>query len=422
MILKKLNISNFKMFEHLELIFEPGFNLILGDNGVGKTTVLEAASVALSGFFIGMEDVTARNIYKSDVRYQIIKDSNGTPNKSYSSPIEVSGTLEYNGTEYTWSRARKDATGESRTTFFPKDIKQVVQKLVNGTEEKLWPLISYQSASRHWIAARSNAYEKKRKLLHDRRCGYLGCLDRTVNMQTIYDWCGIMEWSSVRKHHIPENYVMFGDIISKFMSKMNDGIVSGVFYHPNVEKLIYTENDEFKEIEDLSAGYQSVLNMVIDLAYRLAILNPDAGRDICNAEGIVLIDEIDSNLHPKWQWRIVDALIETFPNIQFIAATHSPIIVSSCKNANIISIDGEQGVQYMEGSYAFSVNEILKDMLGHYMRPEKVERLIEKFEEHMDKDEYADAKKALTELIALLGEEHPEAIALKSEYAIEAGE
>ena len=100
MILRELRISNFKMFEDMELIFEPGFNLILGDNGVGKTTILEAAAVALSGFFIGMEDVSARNIYKDDVRYQIIKDSNGTPNKSYSGPTEISCELEYNGNRY----------------------------------------------------------------------------------------------------------------------------------------------------------------------------------------------------------------------------------------------------------------------------------------------------------------------------------
>ena len=382
MDLKKLTISNFKMFERLELFFEPGFNLILGDNGVGKTTILEAASVALSGFFAGMEDVSVRGIYKNEVRYQILKDSNGTPNKSYCRQAEISSIIVYGGIEYPWVRARKDATGSSKTTIVPKDIMRVSQKLVNDMDGRPWPAISYQSASRHWVLARSDANEKRRKQLHDRRCGYLGCLDQAVNMQSIYEWCKQMEWIYLSKGRKPENYVVFGEIISKFMSIMNDGMVSGVFFHPNVEKLLYMENDEYKEIEDLSAGYQSILNVVIDLAYRMAILNPDAGRNIPNAEGIVLIDEIDSNLHPKWQWRIVDALMETFPNVQFIAATHSPIIVSSCKNGHIMSIDWQQNIQYITGSYAFSVNEILKDMLGYYMRPEKVERLIEKFEGH----------------------------------------
>lgn len=420
MLLKKLSISNFKMFEQLDLQFEQGFNLLLGDNGVGKTTILEAASVAIAGFLIGMEDVPTRNILKPDVRYQNIKDSNGTPNRIYGSePTQVTSVLHYNGTDYEWTRAKKDATAGTRTTITPKEILNVSQRLVNSTNDKLWPLISYQSASRHWVLARSDAHEKKRKQLHDRRCGYLGCLNTASNLISIYDWCKQMEWGSFKSKKVAINYEKFGEMISKFMSIMNDGIVSEVFFHPYLEKLLYMEDGEYKEIEDLSAGYQSVLNLVIDLAYRMAILNPDAGDKTSNAEGIVLIDEIDSNLHPKWQWRIVEALTETFPNVQFIAATHSPIIVSSCKNANIISIDKKE-VQYIESSYAFSVNEILKDMLGYYMRPEKVENLIEEFEKYMDRDAYDEAKVALIQLVDMLGEEHPKVIALKSEFEIEA--
>lgn len=423
MILKKLELSNFKMFESLSLNFNPGFNLILGDNGVGKTTILEAASVAISGFLAGMEDVPTRNIYKNDVYYEIVKDSNGIPNKLYSTrPTEVVSTISYADREYTWSRMKKDATGASRTTINPKDILQVSQLLVNSRDDKVFPLLSYQGASRHWISARSDANEKRRKQLHDRRCGYLGCMDRTVNMFMIYDWCKQMEWNTVKLKKIPKSYERFRNVISNFMSIMNEDRFSEVIFDLNVEKLLYIEDGEFKEIEDLSAGYQSILNLVIDLAYRMVVLNPDAAMDIREIEGVVLIDEIDSNLHPKWQWKIVDALTGTFPNVQFIAATHSPIIVSSCKNANIISINEKQEVRYIEDSYAFSVNEILKDMLGYYMRPAKIEDLIEEFEYGMDRDEYDKAKNALLNLKEILGEEHPKVVALSSEYASEAEE
>lgn len=422
MELHELSISNFKMFEHIKLIFEPGFNLILGDNGVGKTTILEAATVALSGFLIGMEDVSARNFYKGDVHYRIFKDGNGTPNRAYSDSMEISSTLKYDGNDYPWVRAKKDVTSGGKTTIAPRDILRVSHELVNDISARMWPLISYQSAARHWVSARSDANKKKRKQLHDRRCGYLGCLDKSNNLQLIYEWCMQMEWINVRQHRIPENYKIFSSIISKFMSMMNDGIISEVIFDPNVGRLLYVENGEFKEIEDLSAGYQFVLNLVIDLAYRMAILNPDAGSNIQNAEGVVLIDEIDSNLHPKWQWRIVDALTETFPNIQFIAATHSPIIVSSCKKANIINVEAEQTVNYVKSSYAFSVNEILRDMLGYHMRPEKVERLMETFEDCMDQDKYTEAKAALVQLVDILGSDHPEAIALTSEFTMEAGD
>lgn len=317
---------------------------------------------------------------------------------------------------------KKGATVSSRTSINPRDILKVSRELINSTEHKILPLISYQSASRHWVSARSDANEKKRKELHNRRCGYLGCMEKTANLASINNWCKQMEWGSVRMNHISENYQQFGKIVSKFMSIMNDGVVSEVIFNPNSEFLLYCEDGEYKAISDLSAGYQSVLNLILDLAYRMAILNPDEGDNIPNAEGIVLIDEIDSNLHPKWQWRIIDALTETFPNVQFIAATHSPIIVSSCKNANIISIDEEQNIRYIGDSYAFSVNEILKDILGYYMRPAKVENLIEEFEKRMDREEYNLAKNALENLTELLGEEHPKVIALKSEYEIEAKE
>lgn len=422
MILKKLHISNFKMFEEITLEFKPGFNLLIGDNGVGKTMVLEAATVAVSGFLAGMEDVSTRNIYKDDIHYQIVKDNNGIPNKLYKEPVEVESTLNYDGSDYTWSRVKKGATVSSRTSINPRDILKVSRELINSTEHKILPLISYQSASRHWVSARSDANEKKRKELHNRRCGYLGCMEKTANLASINNWCKQMEWGSVRMNHISENYQQFGKIVSKFMSIMNDGVVSEVIFNPNSEFLLYCEDGEYKAISDLSAGYQSVLNLILDLAYRMAILNPDEGDNIPNAEGIVLIDEIDSNLHPKWQWRIIDALTETFPNVQFIAATHSPIIVSSCKNANIISIDEEQNIRYIGDSYAFSVNEILKDILGYYMRPAKVENLIEEFEKRMDREEYNLAKNALENLTELLGEEHPKVIALKSEYEIEAEE
>ena len=68
------------------------------------------------------------------------------------------------------------------------------------------------------------------------------------------------------------------------------------------------------------------------------------------------------------------------------------------------------------------MNDILRDMLGYHMRPAKVENLIEEFEKSMDREEYDDAKKALDQLIAILGEKHPQSIALKSEYEIEAEE
>ena len=78
--------------------------------------------------------------------------------------------------------------------------------------------------------------------------------------------------------------------------------------------------------------------------------------------------------------------------------------------------------KHIGDSYAFSVNEILKDMFGFYMRPAIIEDLIEEFEKGMDREDYSSAKKALMNLSQLLGEKHPNVVALQTEYNIEAEE
>ncbi len=419
MKLKTLTINNFKMLENTELSFGTGFNLLLGDNGVGKTTILEAAAVALGGFLVGMEDVPTRNIYMRDIRYYLEKDSIGIGNKVYHYPAEVSCDLLYDGETYQWSRQKKSPEG--KTTTNPKEIYGEARTMVNNVaNEDMWPVLSYQSASRNWISKRADADKKKRKQLHDRRCGYLGCLDDVASLNSVYEWCYQMEWFLVRNHVIPEAYNQFAEILKMFMTRMNNGITSEIVFHPSVKELVYKENGRYMLLEDMSAGYQAILKLVIDLAYRMAILNPDAGENIRMAKGIVLIDEIDTNLHPKWQWNIVDALVETFPNVQFIAATHSPIIVSSCKDATIIRVNGNKEVKYLPDAYAYTVDEILRDMLGKYIRPEKIDILITEFQKSMDYEDYDKAKEALDQIRAELGDNHPDVICMQTEYKMEA--
>ena len=64
-----------------------------------------------------------------------------------------------------------------------------------------------------------------------------------------------------------------------------------------------------------------------------------------------MIDEIDLHLHPKWQWKVIEALRETFEKIQFIIATHSPIVISSAKGANLILLDNDQKITYLPDCY-----------------------------------------------------------------------
>ena len=153
----------------------------------------------------------------------------------------------------------------------------------------------------------------------------------------------------------------------------------------------------------LSAGYQSLLWSIMNLAYRWALLNPDITENVTEATGIVLIDEIDMHLHPKWQWDIVSALEETFSNVQFILTTHSPIVISSCQNEHLILLTDDKEVIYLENAYGYSVQDVLNFRQGTI---EKVKILTDSFYLAMDEDEYDKAEKILEEMIKVLGNSH----------------
>jgi tRNA 2-thiocytidine biosynthesis protein TtcA len=111
----------------------------------------------------------------------------------------------------------------------------------------------------------------------------------------------------------------------------------------------------------LSDGYRNVIKMVLDIATRMCILNPYLKGDALKmTPGIVIIDEIDLSLHPTWQKRIIGILKEQFPRIQFICATHSPFIIQSLDEGELITLDQPLDSEYSgEG-----LEDIAEDVMG----------------------------------------------------------
>jgi len=103
------------------------------------------------------------------------------------------------------------------------------------------------------------------------------------------------------------------------------------------------KGEEF-DVQQLSDGYQTMIGLTLDLCSRFATANPHL-RDQLAAEAIVLIDEVDLHLHPSWQMRVVQDLLRTFPNTQFILTTHSPVVLEGVntmlKRATLRATDGQ---------------------------------------------------------------------------------
>jgi len=97
----------------------------------------------------------------------------------------------------------------------------------------------------------------------------------------------------------------------------------------------------------LSDGYRNMLAMVADIAYRAAVLNPHLGKEAPKKiSGIVLIDELDLHLHPKWQMNVVPQLKTAFPELQFIATSHSPFIIQSLRPGELVNLDDNPTGEY----------------------------------------------------------------------------
>ena len=406
MHLERIRIQNYKAIDELEIDLKPGVNLLIGDNGAGKTSVLEGIAVALGGLFVNVAGVSTKNIVKDDVRMNIKPIGDSSTTIEYCEPVLAGCTLHVTDEQkFTWNRIKEDVSA-THTRTDDKNVCVWMKKLTNNSETTL-PLISFQSAARAWRVRRGDFGTELKKKLDDRRCGYIGCLDSSMDVKSIQQWCLKQEIVTSNKGTVRE-YEMFKNIVASFMKELNElDVIPAIYYSPQFDELVYREDKTEMPVSKLSAGYQSLLWMIMDLAYRVCMLNPEL-ESRNQIRGIVLIDEIDLHLHPKWQWNVIDALRKTFADVQFIIATHSPIIISSSKEANLILLDNAQEISYLPDCYGYEVEDVLRYRQESVSRPKKVKSLIDEIEKAIDDLNFDTALTVLENLKAVLGEENSE--------------
>ncbi|MBL7003694.1 MAG: AAA family ATPase [Gammaproteobacteria bacterium] len=367
MKINTLKLKNFRAFKHFECQFGAGVNVLVGLNGFGKTSILDAIAIGYGQFVGGFETSKDRGILNSDIRLAKhtigavetevgveIGDA-GQFSMERQFPVEVQVTVHGTHDYYfpnDWSRTRNTLKGRTTQVKELKTIAQDLQKSVQNNEKVTLPLVSYYGTGRLWKEKRLTEKKNPGQKTNSRLDGYTDCLDpestysaftRWLRVETIADYERKMQ---IIEHSGLERALVQGTTIrSKLLKAITNSVNtvltpsgwSNIRYSATVKEVIATHKDQGDvPVSYLSDGIRNMLGMVADIAYRAVRLNPHlADNAVKETSGIVLIDEVDMHLHPQWQQLVLQNLSEAFPNIQFIVTTHSPQVLSTVKQDQI---------------------------------------------------------------------------------------
>lgn len=362
--ISKISLINFKCYKHLDLELQSGVNILYGVNGTGKTSIAEGISVAAGSFFISLSSVQKRNFEPSDIR---IEYKEGMPSPEYQFPVQIIAKGCVLKENIQWSRELNTISG-GITMINAKEISKLSDAAAldvqNGKFIEL-PIIAYFSTQRLFTDRR----ESDKKPI-GRFGGYYNALNATNTRKHIQKWFKDAEYEQYQKRQTDETFTNFGleGIRELILKSFKEDWVRIYYYEPESNKLsdsgLYIVHKDGRTISErlLSDGYRNFLWLLIEIAWRCYTLNPFLGKDaFAKTKGIVIIDEVDLHLHPKWQQRIVPILAETFPNIQFVITTHSPIVLSSVKS-NILRLEGDK-VYVQENLYGLKPSQVLEGFM-----------------------------------------------------------
>lgn len=396
MILRSIDIENYKGIEKLHVEFQEGVNLLIGNNRAGKTSLLKAIAILLSDYFFlinkrGKQIV--RETIDEDAYTTTVVIGGAVSHTVPHYPIVIEGTSSLYGEYHTHKIIKKNLSAFQESTNHK--ISTILKDLM-GDPNIAMPLLCFQRAGRgKTIKSRKGTITLSNEA-PERVQGYQSAFSKELDMDEIQGWCVQMEFAAYQRRQEIREYKVFQSLVRKFMSMIDgDAEQPTVYYSSLAGSIVYYNGVTEQPIHQLSSGYQAIICMILELAYRAVLLNPtmdDVGEQ---TEGVVLIDEIEMHLHPAWQWKVIGTLKATFPNIQFIIATHSPIILSSAKKASLYFMESPNRVEKINDVYGYQVNDVLSILQGSEYQPKEIERCYDDAERIFDNGEMDELNKLL---------------------------
>ena len=382
MRLKSVTLNHYRCFESLTLDLHPRLTVIVGENGAGKTAVLDGIASGLTPVLTHLSSanqrLSGRGIKDADFRLQALTGPRGTTQWTAAGHAQIMVTAKDGPRWDYWRPSGNTKEHKPAETWGETALKEYLNAITAsyGTAAPaLTPVFAYYGASRGHIETPERLRPAKNNYGHP-PAALLDCFNPRSDFREMLAWFDQEESSELRANKGRTN----GDYVpSASLEAVRATVVAllgGAFQNPRFNarhKFVLERTSDGAELQvrQLSQGYQSMLALSMDFARRLVIANPhddeysaqqidaearsvlqhqDPGHDTLfkpelamSAPALMLVDEIDLHLHPTWQQRVLQDLMRAFPLTQFIVTTHSPQVLTTVPRENIRILEQHEG-------------------------------------------------------------------------------
>lgn len=375
MYLKSLHIENFRRFERFECEFHERLTLLMGVNGSGKSSLLRAISLPVKEALPPLNRNRApSNFELSDVRTTYSADPSDEVWASHQFPSvltlklaleqeTVTLPLERTALAREWSYPEEDGPSPS---YDLDKLQSRVNGLFSQSNKVAIPLIAHigvgeiESGSIH--ADLTRPFEQKRQLWDQ---FYEGRIDAYLLTQ----WFQHYEFRALQEGQEPLIFRATKQAVLNAIQAID------IKFVVRESRLMVRYDASWHPFDQLSDGQKRIAALFLEIAIRAASLNSHLGeRCLLDAPGFVLIDELDMHLHPQWQRSVIDNLLDTFPKLQFVVASHSPFLIQSALDRGIV-LNAETGERM--DAMDHSIEDIAETMMG-VDQPHRSKRFLEK--------------------------------------------
>lgn len=433
-----LSLSQFRGIQDASINFKPGFNLIVGVNGAGKSSVLDALCIVLaralpaltpsgahSGVATSAADITVNKnalsivakftCHATDFALTLTEQASSVQ----SAVDEERGLRDIRDVDElpTLRRHERPEHGDPRlagTLRGQTSINPEAQELTPTPDPKVkkaanQPLVLFLSVRR--------SIPNERAATSKKGSAYQAVfnVERGLEIRTLAQWWKARESLAVEDPNSKSAMQLAAAraALQEMLPNMTDWRVDGE--QVLVDKIIEVSGisssgtPEVREerrtlpISSLSDGEKSLIVITTDIAQRLAVLNPNETDPIKTGNGVVLLDEIDLHLHPSWQRHIAIHLPKVFPGLQFIATTHSPQVIGETEPGRAILLHAGGRVEYLDESLGRDSGWILRHVMDTPERNAELQAGLDEVDQLIDSERFDAAKEKVRSLRSRFG-------------------